>query len=53
MYFASKALEAIGLTIIAGGFLLSFPKLMNGQALTVGLVMFVSGWLIERFLLKR
>ena len=53
MYVAAKLLQAVGLTVIAIGFMTAFPELMNARMYTAGAVLFLIGWIIERYLLKR
>jgi len=53
MYYLAKIAQAAGLTVIGIGFVAAFPKLMNTRILSVGVVLFISGWITERFLLKR
>jgi len=53
MYYLAKIFQASGLGIIGFSFFINFPKLMNTKALMLGMVMFVVGWVMERFLLKR
>ena len=53
MYYVCKTLQAGGLTIIFIGFLRSFPEVMDRKVLTMAILIFVFGWAIERFLLKR
>lgn len=52
MFYVAKILEAAGLGIILLGFLTAFPNLMNRQLLGVAIVLFICGWLIEKYLLK-
>jgi len=53
MYYIGKILQATGLTIILIGFLQAFPELMSRQHLMVGILVFICGWLTDRYLLKR
>lgn len=53
MYAVAKLAQAAGLGLIAFGFFRSFPELMDRKVLGFGIVIFVFGWIIERFLLKR
>ena len=53
IYYFSKIVEATGLAILLFGFLKRFPALMDTKILGVGIIIFLSGWLIEAFLLKR
>lgn len=52
MYYLAKLAQASGLTVISVGYVLSFPNLMSRKLLLLGIVIFVFGWVIERFLLK-
>lgn len=53
MYYIAKIAQAAGLTIILIGFLKDFPRLMNPKVLLVGAIIFVFGWIIQQFMLKR
>lgn len=53
MYAAAKLLEAVGLTLVAVGFATAFPDLMNMRLAAAGIVLFLVGWVIEKYLLKR
>jgi len=53
MFYVTKILQACGLGIILINFLRKFPNLMSRKALIVGLLLFVCGWMAEKFLLKR
>ena len=53
MYYLAKIAQATGLTLIAFGFLASFPRLMSHKLFLMGIVVFVFGWIIQKFLLKR
>ena len=52
MYYAAKGLELLGIFMIAVGFIVKFPKLMDPKLLLSGLICFGSGWLIEKYILK-
>ena len=52
MYYLAKFAQASGLTVISIGYVLSFPHLMSRRLLSLGIMLFVFGWIIERFLLK-
>lgn len=52
MYYAAKALELLGMFMIAVGFMIKFPKLIDPKLLLGGLICFGSGWLIEKYILK-
>ena len=53
IYYLAKTMEATGLAVIVFGFLKHFPKLMDPKIFGAGILIFLSGWLIEAFLLKR
>ena len=38
--------------IIAVGFVVKFPKLMDPRLLIAGLALFGAGWIIEKYILK-
>ena len=52
MYYAAKALELLGMFMIAVGFVIKFPGLMDPKILAGGLICFGSGWLIEKYILR-
>ena len=52
MYYIAKALEVLGMFVIAAGFIMKFPSLMDPKLLLAGLICFGSGWVIENFILK-
>ena len=51
MYYAAKGLEILGMTVIGVGFFIKFPKLMDPKLLLAGIVCFVVGWAIEKYIL--
>jgi len=53
MYYAAKILQAAGLSIIMIGFIQKFPKLMYPKILVLGIGLFMTGWFINRFLLRK
>ena len=53
MYYLAKLAQATGLTITAWGFIAAFPTLMNMRTLTIGVILFAFGWIIEIYLLKK
>ena len=53
IYYLAKFIEATGLVVILFGFIRHFPHLMDHKTLGIGILIFLSGWLIEAFLLKR
>ena len=52
MYYIDKTLEFLGLFIILVGFLISFPKLMDPYFFIYGLVLFIIGWILDKYILK-
>ena len=52
MYYAAKALELLGMFMIAVGFVVKFPSLMDPKLLLGCLICFVAGWAIEKYILK-
>ena len=52
MYYLAKIAQACGLVVILAGFLARFPNLMNTKILAMGLMIFLFGWIVQRFLLK-
>jgi hypothetical protein len=52
MFYVSKGFQAAGLVIILAGFFMKFPSLMSPKIFGVGILFFIIGWTIERYLLK-
>lgn len=52
MYYLAKIAQASGLTVIAVGFFLAFPRLINVKIFVAGALVFIFGWIVEAFLLK-
>ena len=52
MYHIAKIAQAAGLTIIGVDFIRSFPAVMNRKILSTGIILFLFGWIIERYMLK-
>lgn len=53
MPYIAKFLEAVGLGIMAVGFLSQFPKLIDMRTCLLGIVIFGFGWVVENFILPR
>lgn len=53
MFYLSKIAQAAGLAVILWGFATSFPNVMSRQALAIGILLFVFGWIVQNFLLKK
>ena len=51
MYYVAKISQALGLGIIVVGFIFTFPELINSRYLLPGLLLFLFGWLIQRYML--
>ena len=52
MYYIAKSLEFLGLFIILIGFLINFPKLMDSYFFIYGLVLFIIGWIVDKYILQ-
>ncbi len=52
MYYGAKGLELLGMTMIGVGFIVKFPRLMDPRLLLAGIVFFVVGWVIEKYILQ-
>ena len=52
MYYIAKSLEFLGLLVMLVGFVIKFPKLMNPYFFMSGLVLFITGWIIDKYILK-
>ena len=52
MFYIAKFFQAAGLTVILINFLVKFPALMNPKFLIAGVLLFLIGWLINKFLIK-
>jgi len=52
MLTAGKLFQAMGIAVIAIGFVANFPELINGKSAIVGLLLFTVGWMVERYLAK-
>ena len=53
MYYAAKIIQATGLGVIFIGFIKDFPRLMNPRVFGIGILIFLLGWGIQHFMLKR
>ena len=51
MYYVAKALELLGMFIIAVGFIIKYPGLMDPKLPLSGIICFGSGWVIEKYIL--
>jgi len=52
MYGISKIFQATGLTILLVTFLKNFPNVMSYRMLGLGIGIFMTGWIMNKFLLK-
>ena len=53
MYYISKGLQFIGLLIIGIGFIFFFPNLIGYKVLSIGVLFFIMGVLVQKFGLTR
>ncbi|MFT5169958.1 MAG: hypothetical protein ACI9E5_000703 [Candidatus Omnitrophota bacterium] len=53
MYYFSKTIQASGIILVFIEFIRQFPKLMNFKLFLAGIVIFLIGWIIEHFLLRK
>ncbi len=53
LYYCAKIAQAAGLGIIAINFAAAFPNLMSMRAFSLGAIVFVFGWIIEHYLLRK
>jgi hypothetical protein len=53
MYYLAKGTQAAGLTIIAIDFVRTFPDLMSRKILASGVILFILGWVIQRYLIQQ
>jgi hypothetical protein len=53
MYYVGKILQAGGLTILCIGYMIRFPKLVDYKTFGISLLLFVTGWVITQYLVKR
>ena len=53
MYYISKGLQLIGLIVIGIGFISHFPNLMNYKLLSMGILFFSMGWIVQKFGLSK
>ena len=52
MITLAKLLQAMGIGVVAIGFISNFPELINGKSAIAGLLLFTIGWIVERYLAK-
>jgi hypothetical protein len=53
MYFMAKAFQATGLAVMAWGFVKSYPNLMSRQIIMIAGILFIIGWIIQTYMLKK
>lgn len=53
MYYIAKLTQAAGLGVIGIGFVADFPRLINMKVFAIGVFLFLFGWIIESYMLKR
>jgi len=52
MYYLIKLIQATGLTLILIGFIKNFPELMDFKIFLIGVIVFLSGWVVQKFMLQ-
>lgn len=52
-YYVAKGIQALGLITILISFIKNFPQLMDPKIFALGILIFFSGWLIEKFILQK
>mgnify|MGYP001157014917 CR=1 FL=1 len=52
MYYLAKFFELVGIGVITLAFYVNYPDPMQYNTLLYGVLFFMGGWIIERFLLK-
>jgi len=53
MYYIGKIIQASGLTFILVAFMRKFPNLMSYKEFLIGMIVFLMGWIIDRYLTKK
>jgi hypothetical protein len=53
MYFIAKVFQATGLAVMAWGFLKNYPHLMSRDIFIVSGLLFIMGWIIQSFMLRK
>ena len=53
LYYVGKILQALGLGILLIGFIQRFPSLVDYKMFGASVLVFVSGWLIAEYLVKK
>jgi len=49
MFYISKVLQLIGISIIGIGFISQFPNLLDYNLLGIGMLFFIMGWIVQKF----
>ena len=52
LFYLAKVIQATGLIAVGVGFVTEFPKLMDPRLGGIGLLIFLMGWMTERFLAR-
>ena len=52
LFYLAKVIQAMGLVAVAIGFVTEFPKLMDPRLGGIRLLIFLMGWITERFLAR-
>lgn len=53
MYYIAKFLQAAGLTLVLIGFLARFPQLIDMKILGLAALLFIAGWVLQNYVIKR
>lgn len=53
MYYIAKFFQASGLVLLAYAFILTFPEKLNYRVLGVSIILFICGWIAEKYLLRK
>jgi hypothetical protein len=52
MYYMAKSLQLLGIFSILIGFIIKYPKLMDPKLFLASLIIFGSGMVIDKYILK-
>ena len=53
MYYVARISQALGMAVIVVGFISTFPELINYRHILAGILLFLFGWLIQRYMLQK
>ena len=52
LFYLAKVIQVMGLIAVVVGFVIELPRLMDPKLGGIGLLIFLMGWILERFLAK-